>query len=57
MMSGMHKFIKPVDDVIRLALFRALLNSVVPEVYHSLYLLPLRHGALGIPILSEIAEF
>ena len=29
---GMHEFIKPVDDVIRLELFPALLNSIVLEV-------------------------
>ena len=46
---GMHKFIKPVD-------VPALLNSIVPEVNRQLYSLPLRHGGLGIPILSEITE-
>ena len=54
---GMHKFIKPVDDVIRLELLPALLNSIVPEVDRQLYSLPLRHGDLAIPILSEIAKF
>ena len=53
---GIHEFIKPVDDVIRLELLPALLNSIVPGVDHQLYSLPLRHGGLGIPILSEIAE-
>ena len=53
---GMHEFIKPVDDVIRLELLPTLLNSIVPEVDRHLYALPLRHGGLGIPILSEIAE-
>ena len=53
----MHKFIKPVDDVVRLELLPALLNYVVPEVDRQLYSLPLRHGRLGIPILSEIAKF
>ena len=53
---GMHKFIKPVDDVIRLELLPALLNSIVPEVDRQLYSLPLRHVGLGIPILSKIAE-
>ena len=52
----MHEFIKPVDDVIRLELLPTLLNSIVPEVDCQLYSLPLRHGGLGIPILSEIAE-
>ena len=33
-----------------------LLNSIVAEVDRQLYSLPLRHGGLGIPILSEIAE-
>ena len=55
---GMHEFIKPVDDVIRLELLSPeLLNSIVPEVDRQLYSLPLRHGGLGIPILSEIVEF
>ena len=54
---SMRKFIKPVDDVIRLELLPALLNSIVPEVEHQLYSLPLRHGGLGIPILCEIVEF
>ena len=35
----------------------ALLNSIVPEVDRQLYSLPLRHGGMGTPILSEIAEF
>ena len=54
---GMHKFIKHVDDVIRLEMLPALLNSIVPEVDRQLYSLRLCHGGLGIPILSEIAEF
>ena len=54
---GMHEFMKPVDDVIRLELLAALLNSIVPEVDRQLYSLPLRHGGLGMPILSEIIEF
>ena len=53
---GMHEFIKPVDDVIRLELLPALLNSFALEVDRQLYALPLRHGGLGIPILIEIAE-
>ena len=53
---GMHEFIKPVDDVIRLELLPELLNSIVPEVDRQLYSLLLRHGSLGIPILSEISE-
>ena len=54
---GMHEFIKPVDDVIRLELLSPeLLNSIVPEVDRQLYPLPLRHVGLGIPILSKIAE-
>ena len=53
---GMHEFIKPVDDVIRLELLPALLNSIVSKVDRKLYLFPLRHGGLGIPILSEIVE-
>ena len=53
---GMHKLIKPADDVIRLELLPALLNSIVPEVDRQLYLLLLRHIGLRIPILSEIAE-
>ena len=52
----MHEFMKPVDDVIRLELLAALLNSIVPEVDRQLYSLPLRHGGLGMPILSEIIE-
>ena len=53
---GMHELIKPVDDLIRLELLPALLNSIVSEVDSQLYSLPLRHGGLGIPILSEIAK-
>ena len=37
-------------------LLLALLNSIVPEVDRQLYSLSLRHGGLGIPILSEIIE-
>ena len=47
---AMREFIKPVDDVIRLELLSALLNSIVPEVDRQLYSLLLRHGGLGIPI-------
>ena len=43
---GMHKLIKPADDVIRLELLPVLLNSIVPEVDRQLYSLPLRHGGL-----------
>ena len=41
---GMRKFIKPVDDVIRLELSPALLNSIVPEVDSQFCSLPLYHG-------------
>ena len=41
---GMHKFIKPLDDVIRLELSPALLNSIVPEVDSQFCSLPLYHG-------------
>ena len=54
---GIHEFIKPVDDVIRLELVRALLNSTVPEVDPQLCSLRLCHGGLGIPIFSEVTEF
>ena len=54
--SGMHEFIKPANDLIGLELLPTLLNSIVPEVDRQLYWLPLRHGGLGIPILSEIAK-
>ena len=43
---GMHEFIKPVDDVIRLELLPALLNSIVPKIDRQLYLFPLHHGGL-----------
>ena len=52
----MHDFIKPADNVIRLELLPALLNSIVPEVDCQLYLFPLRHCELWVQILSEIAE-
>ena len=54
--SGMHEFIKPADDVIRLEVLPTLLNYIVPEVDLQLYWLPLRHGGLRIVILSEIYE-
>ena len=50
---GMHKFIKPVNDVIRLELLPVLLTSIVSEVDRQLYLLPLRHGELGILIYPK----
>ena len=53
---AIHEFIKPVDDVIRLELLPALLNSIVPEADRQLYSLLLRHGGLEIQILPEIAE-
>ena len=57
MIPGMNEFKKPVDDVIRLELLSTLLNSIIPEVDCQLYSLPLHHGGLRIPTLSEIAEF
>ena len=53
---GMHEFIKPVDDVVRLELLPASSNPIVPEVDRQLYSPLLRHGELGIPILSEITN-
>ena len=43
---GMHDFIKPANNVIRLELLPALLNFIVPEVDRQLYLFPLRHCGL-----------
>ena len=52
----MHEFIKPVDDVIRLELLPALLNTIVTDADRDLYSLSIRNGGLGIPILSEVAQ-
>ena len=56
MIPGMCEFIKPVDDVMRLELLPALLNSIVLQVDRQLYSPPICHGGLGIPILIEITE-
>ena len=40
---GMHEFIKPVDDVVRLELLPTSSNSIVPEVDRQLYSPLLRH--------------
>ena len=53
---GMHEFIKTVDDLIRLELLPTLLNYILPEVDRQHYSILLRHGGLGIPLLSEMAE-
>ena len=52
----MNEFIKPVDDVIRSELLPSLLNAIVTDADRDLYSLPIRHGGLGIPVLSEIAQ-
>ena len=47
MILGMHELIKPVDDVIRLELLPALLNSIVTEVDSSTLLAPVTTWWIG----------
>ena len=52
----MKNYMKPLDDIINGKFIPTLLNAIVTDHERLLYSLPVKHGGLGIPILSETAE-
>ena len=53
---GMQEYIKPLDDSIANEFTPKLLQTISTDQDRVLYSLPVKHGGLGIPILSEISE-
>ena len=53
---GMQEYIKPLDDLIINEFIPTLLQAIITDQDRVLYSLPVKHGGLGIPILSEISE-
>ena len=51
----MNKYLKPFDEILRKNL-PTLMESIVSDDERNLYLLPIRGGGLGIPILEECAS-
>ena len=52
----MQEYIKPLDDLITNEFNPTLLQAIITDQDRVLYSLPVKHGDLGIPILSEISE-
>ena len=52
--SGMQEYIKPLDHLITNKFI--LLQAIITDQDRVLYSLPVKHGGLGIRILSEISE-
>ena len=53
---GMQECIKPLDHLITNKFTPTLLHSIVTDQDRVLYLLPVKHRGLGIPVLSEISK-
>ena len=52
----MEEYIKPLDHLITNKFIPTLLQPIITDQDRKLYSLPVKHGGLGIPILSEISE-
>ena len=52
----MEEYIKPLDHLITNKFIPTLLQAMIKDQDRKLYSLPVKHGGLGIPILSEISE-
>ena len=52
----MEEYIKPLDHLITNKFIPTLLQAIITDQDRKLYSLPVKHGGLGIPILSEISE-
>ena len=52
----MQDYIKPIDHLITNKFIPTLLQAIITDQDRMLYSLPVKHGGLGIPILSEISE-
>ena len=55
-MSGMEKFLLPLDEKIYNTFLPSVLNETITEKEREVYSLPVRLGGLGIPIISEKAK-
>ena len=53
---GMEEFIKPLDDVINEKFIPSLIDDTVNEIERALFSLPIQHGGLSIPTLTEKAR-
>ena len=52
----MEDFIKPLDDVINEKFILSLIDGTVNETERALFSLPIQHGGLSIPTLTEKAR-
>ena len=52
----MQEYIKPLDHLIANKFTPTLLHSIITDQDGVLYLLPVKHGGLGIPILFETSK-
>ena len=53
---GMREYIKPLDHIIDTVFLPTLLDTIISGEDRELCSLPIRHGGLGIPNLSETSE-
>ena len=53
---GMQEYIKALDDLITNEFIQTLSQAIITYQDRQLYSLPVKHGGLGIPILSEMSE-
>ena len=52
----MQEYINPFDDLITNEFIPTLLQAIITDQGRVLYSLPVNHGGLEIPILSEVSE-
>ena len=52
----MQKYVKPLDDLMANEFIPTLLQAIITYQDRVLYSIPVKHGGLGISILSEISE-
>ena len=52
----MQEYLNPLDDLITNEFIRTLLQAIITDQGRVLYSLPVNHGGLEIPILSEVSE-
>ena len=52
----MQEYLNPLDDLITNEFIPTLLQAIITDQGRVLYSLPVKHGGLGTPILSEVSE-
>ena len=52
----MQEYLNPLDNLITNEFIPTLLLAIITDQGRVLYSLPVKHGGLGIPILSEVSE-